>query len=470
MHADHCVAARGTIAAMSNALPAGFTAMPRADGAERPVLVGLSGGLDSVVLLHLLAMQPAIRAQGLRAIHVHHGLHAAADEWAAHCHALCSGLGVALQVARVEVARDAGSGLEAAARVARRRAFAAALDDDGALALAHHRDDQAETFLLRALRASGPDGLAAMRPWQRFAGGWLWRPLLGVSRAQLLAHAREHALPWVEDPGNDDTAHDRNFLRHRVLPLLRERWPGADAALARSAALAAEASGLLLDGDEAALAAARTLDPQVLSVAALGLLPRARRARVLRRWIATLGLPPLPAQGIDRIEGDLMAASAGSDAAFEWQGARVRRWRDLLHAGPGRAPLPSSWRTCWDGSAALPLPGGGHLRLEGADAFDTPLHAHARQGGERIHLPGRRHSHALKHVLQAACVPPWQREHLPLLSDGAGAVLAAGDLAVSAPLDAWLRARGARLAWQSGPARDDIGNLEGADPLPQRRP
>ena len=469
-HADRCVAARGTIAPMSDALPAGFTTMPRAEGAERPVLVGLSGGLDSVVLLHLLAMQPAIRAEGLRAVHVHHGLHAAAGEWTTHCQGVCDALGVPLQVVRVQVARNAGQGLEAAARDARRRAFATALDDGEVLALAHHRDDQAETFLLRALRASGPDGLGAMRPWQRFAGGWLWRPLLGVSRAQLLAHAHAHALRWVEDTSNDDIAHDRNFLRHRVLPLLRERWPRADAALARSAALAAEAGGLLLDEDDAALAGACTPDPQVLSATALGLLPRARRARVLRRWITRLGLPPLPAQGIDRIEADLMAAPAASDAAFEWQGAKVRRWRDLLHAGPGRAPLPSSWRASWDGSAACPLPGGGHLRLEGADAFDTALHAHARQGGERIHLPGRGHSHALKHVLQAAGIPPWQREHLPLLSDAAGTVLAAGDIAVSASLDAWLRARGARLVWQSGPARADVGNDEGTDPPPRRRP
>jgi tRNA(Ile)-lysidine synthase len=175
---------------MSDVLPAGFIAMPCADGAARAVLVGLSGGLDSVVLLHLLAAQPSIRAAGLRAIHVHHGLQAAAGEWAAHCHALCDALGVPFQVMKVEVVRDAGGGLEAAAREARRAAFADALRDDEVLALAHHRDDQAETFLLRALRASGPDGLAAMQPWQRFATGWLWRPLLGVPRTQLLAHAR----------------------------------------------------------------------------------------------------------------------------------------------------------------------------------------------------------------------------------------------------------------------------------------
>ena len=433
---------------MAASLPPGFMTMPGDTGASRAVLAGLSGGLDSVVLLHLLRAQPGIRDAGLRAIHVHHGLHAAADDWVDHCIALCKTLDVPLQVVRVEVERDAGSGLEAAARAARRRAFANALCDGETLALAHHRDDQAETFLLRALRASGPDGLAAMRPWQRFASGWLWRPLLDVPRAWLLAHANAHGLHWIDDPSNENTAHDRNFLRHRILPLLRERWPEADAALARSAALASEARELLAEGDDAALATARTPDAQVLSTTALDALPRARRARALRRWIETLQLPPLPAQGVARIEADLLAAGTDTDAAFEWHGARVRRWRDLLHAGVCDEPLSPEWHAHWDGREPLALPTGGEMRLDGTDAFDAPMRAHARQGGERIRLPGRDHSHALKHVLQDLGVPPWQRERLPLLSDVYGEVLAAGDLVVSASLDAWLRTHQARLHWQ----------------------
>src|SRR5690606_4120860 len=137
-----------------------------------------------------------------------------------------------------------------------------------------------------------------------------------------------------------------------------------------------------------------------------------------------------------------------ASAAFEWQGCSVRRWRDLLHAGARPDPLPSTWHVAWDGRTPLALPGGGELRLEGADGFETPLSAHPRGGGERIQLPGRAHSHALKHVLQDLGVPPWQRERLPLLSDADGRVQAAGDLVVSAPLEAWLRARGAHLAWR----------------------
>ncbi len=443
------------------------------DARQAPVLAGFSGGLDSTVLLHLLAASPAIRQGGLRAIHVHHGLQPDADAWATHCAAFCAELGIGLMQVRVAVDRASGLGVEGAARDARLAAFADALREGEVLALAHHRDDQAETFLLRALRASGPDGLAAMRPWRAFGRGQLWRPLLQTPRASLLAYAREHGLRWIEDESNLDIALDRGFLRRRVLPLLRERWPQADAALARAAALQAEAVALLDAEDAAALASARTADPRVLSAAALHALPPARRARVLRGWIASLRLPPLPAQGVASIESDLLAAAADADARFEWNGAVVRRWSDLLHAGPRLTSLPAEWSVAWSLDAPLPLPTGDRLELEtpcrsdvsrellpGAErqelatdvaptsaSFDIDVRVHARRGGERIVLPGRTHSHTLKHVLQDLGVPPWERERLPLLSDAEGRLLAAGDLVYSAGFDAWLREHGARLHW-----------------------
>lgn len=410
---------------------------PAPPGAASGLLVGYSGGLDSTVLLHLLASAPDRAQLPLRAIHVCHGLDPAAEAWVAHCEAACRALGVPLGVVRVQVDRDSGLGLEAAAREARHAAFAATLREGEILALAHHADDQAETFLLRALRASGPDGLAAMRPWRAYALGWLWRPLLAHSRAALLAHARAHGPQWIEDPSNADTTLDRNFLRNEVMPLLRRRWPGMDAAFARSAALCAGATDLLEAEDARGLAAVLQ-SPDTLRADVLETHPPARRARILRRWCAELGLPPLPGNGVDRIE---------SEGGFEWSGARIRRWRDLLHAGPLRAPLPAQWTQEWLGDAPLPLPGGGSLRLAGAPGFDAPLRVHARQGGERIRLPGREHSHELKHVLQDLGVPPWLRERLPLLSDGDGQVLAAGDRVASAAFDAWLRERAAALAW-----------------------
>lgn len=417
---------------------------------DAAVLVGFSGGLDSSVLLHLLAGDPARRRHGLRALHVHHGLHPDADHWATHCEAACRALDIPLQVVRVQVDRQSGRGPEAAARDARHAAFADALGTSEVLALAHHRDDQAETFLLRALRGSGVQGLGAMRPVRRFARGWLWRPLLDVPRRELLEHARRQGMHWIEDPSNADDALDRNFLRRQVLPLLATRWPHAEAMLARSATLAAEADDLLAEGDARALADAGTLDPAVLRIDALRPLPPARRARVLRAWIRTLGLPPLPGNGVDQLEALLQATRPDTDARFDWHGARIEHWRGLLRGGPITPPLPADFSIQWDGVDPLPLPDGGCLSLLGDARFDAPLQVHARRGGERIRLPGRTHSHALKQVLQDLGIPAWERRQLPVLSDHDGRVLAAGDVVFEDGFDVWLRARQTRLLWQSG--------------------
>ncbi len=412
-----------------------------------PLLVCLSGGLDSTALLHALAHDDQVRLHGLRAVHVHHGLQSAADEWASRCRLLCDSLDIELQVVAVEVDRHSGEGLEAAARKARYCAFERSLGEHEVLVTAHHRDDQAETFLLRALRGSGPDGLAAMRPWRKFAAGWHWRPLLDTARSELLAYADHHGLAWVEDPSNEDLHHSRNFLRQRVLPLLRERWPQLDAAFARSAVLSADAVELLARDDALGLAMAQTLDPYAVSASALLQLDTLRRARVLRRWIDQLGFPPLPGEGVAQIETDLLPARADARARFEWSGAVIERWRDLLHVQYLQAPLPADWSVEWDGRGPLVLPGGALLQLEGATALPTPLRVFARRGGERITLPGRTQSRTLKNVLQQLGIPPWEREVLPLLSAGDGLV-AVADLAYSDGFDAWLRAAGARLHWQ----------------------
>ena len=417
---------------------------------EAPLLVGLSGGLDSCVLLHALSRNPRLAHQGLRAVHVHHGLHADADRWAQHCRDLCKAISIPLVITRVEVQRDAGDGLEAAARKARYTAFEQQMQAGDVLVTAHHRDDQAETFLLRALRGSGPDGLAAMRSLRPFATGQHWRPLLQVPRSHLLDYAHAHGLAWQEDPSNLDTHHDRNFLRQKVMPLLRERWPQADLALLRSALLSADAVELLEQEDHAAVQQVQTDEPQCLSASALLALPAPRRARVLRRWIESLGLPPLPREGVAHIESDLLQARADASAKFRWGEVEIQRWRDLLHAQRRREPLSVDWQAEWDGWQPLLMPDGGTLVLEGTEAFPTPLLAHARRGGERLQLPGRQHSHALKHVLQDLGIAPWVRAQLPLLSDAEGRLQALADLACSAQLDAWLRSHGARLQWRHG--------------------
>lgn len=422
---------------------------------DAPLLVGFSGGLDSTVLLHrLLRQRSGGGTDRLRAIHVHHALQPEADDWAEHCRQTCVEWDIPLQVVHMEVNRHSGLGLEAAARAARYAAFRSAMRNDDVLVLAHQRDDQAETFLLRALRASSLDGLRGMAAWRRFDPGWLWRPLLQCSRAQLLIEAQQHQLRWIDDPSNARADADRNFLRLQVLPLLRQRWPHADAALARSADLAAEAAGLLQDQDQADLARACEVHSTWLSVPALTALPAARQSRVLRAWVLALHLPPIPARGIDAVLGTLLPARHDAEAIFAWAGVRIARWRDRLHAGPIPKPLPRDWQVSWSGHQPLPLPTGGELELIGAPGFGAPLHVHGRRGGERIRLRG--HHHALKQVLQTLDIPPWERRQMPLLSDADGQLLAAGDGIVSAAFGQWLGQTGASLRWQPAAAARDL--------------
>lgn len=425
----------------------GMSLPATSDAPAGPILVGFSGGLDSTVLLHWLRTQDDIRKHGLRAIHVHHGLHRDADAWAEHCRNVCRALDIGLTVVEVTVLRDSGLGLEAAARHARHGAFAAHLREGETLALGHHQDDQAETVLLRLLRASGSEGMAAMRPVREFAQGSLWRPLLDIPRSALLHYAQSQDLHWIEDPSNAEEYIDRNFLRHRVLPLLAERWPAANAALSRSAALLAEDAELLRAEAGVRLAQVQGLDESTLSVAALLALDKPWRSRVLRLWLAELGLPPLPGQAFGIIESQLLLARADAQPEYQWAGITLQRWRDLLHIETARPGLPPDWHCRWDGTQALALPTGDTLAWTPA-LNTTAFVVRARQGGERIVLPGRDHSHSLKHVLQTLAVSPWERERLPLLFAEDGQLLAAGDLVLSARADELARQCKTRLLWQ----------------------
>ncbi|MDG4605564.1 MAG: tRNA lysidine(34) synthetase TilS, partial [Candidatus Contendobacter sp.] len=247
------------------------------------LIVGYSGGMDSHVLLHLLAMQRELWPERtLEAIYVDHGLHPASAVWGGHCARVCRELNVPFRTLRIDARPAPGESPEAAARQARYAALAAALEPDAALLTAHHRDDQAETLLLQLLRGAGPHGLAAMPEAARLGQGRLLRPLLNVDRAALLAYAHTQQLQWIEDASNADTGFDRNYLRHRILPLLRERWPAANRVLARSARLCAETAGWLDAEADADLARVMTARPDALSVPALRELSELRQRNLLR--------------------------------------------------------------------------------------------------------------------------------------------------------------------------------------------
>jgi tRNA(Ile)-lysidine synthetase-like protein len=277
--------------------------------------VALSGGVDSTALLAALAHNRP-RALELRALHVDHGLRPSSKQWAEHCRTLARRLRVPLQVLTTKVERSRGESLEAAAREARYRSLARALQPGEILLTAHHGDDQLETVLLQLFRGSGLRGIAAMPALAPFAQGWLARPLLSRSRAELEAWVRARGLTWVEDDTNVDESLDRNYLRRRVLPLIRDRWPGSPAAVARSARHAAEAQALL---DSLARAdVERASYGESLAVKTLRALPPERRRNALRFWIARAGWLAPDTRRLEEIAGPLLDARSDAHPFVEW--------------------------------------------------------------------------------------------------------------------------------------------------------
>lgn len=413
------------------------------------LFVGFSGGLDSSVLLHLLSTLPAARARDLCAFHVDHGLHPEASAWARHCRDVAAGYDVPCLVEAVTVERDGGLGIEAAARAARYAAFARHLQADDILMLAHHRDDQVETVLLRLLHAAGHEGVAGMRAWRTFGAAWLWRPLLEQSRATLEAYARQHAIAGIDDASNRDPAFARNRLRHGVLPALRGAWPDADARIAASAARLREDADALDRIAQQQHALLQGSDPATLALPALRNLPTALRRRVIGRWLDDLSLSRPPPGIWRRLESDLLDAREDATPRLAWRGAELRRYRDLLHALRERAAPQTGWRIDWDGCAPVDLPQGfGRLALEPARPFDHPLVVAPRRGGERILQHGLQRPLRLR--LQELGVPPWQRERLPLLFDAQGTLHAAGDLILSDTFLAWQQTHATGLRWTPG--------------------
>lgn len=382
--------------------------------------VALSGGLDSSVLLHLLARLRARQAlPPLSAIHIHHGLQAIADAWPQHCQQLCDSLGLPLQIDYVQVA--AGASLERAAREARYAAFERCLGTGELLLTGQHRDDQAETLLFRLLRGAGVRGLAAM-PAQRTLGrGVLLRPLLAVSRSELEAYAQQHELHWVEDPSNTDMRFARNFLRTEVLPLLARQWPQAGQNLARSAEHMREAQGLLDELAELDLAAAAYpseyawLGLSSLALPPLRQLSEARQRNALRHWLA----PRTALPDSEHWQGwqDLRDAAVDSAPVWRLAAGALRRADERLWWLAGDwlcAPSsPSVWSTP---AQSLQLPGNGWLSLRGECPAGT-LQVRYRVGGEVLALPGRGHRD-LKRLLNERGVPAFVRGRLPLLYRG----------------------------------------------------
>ncbi len=438
----------GLVDKVAQALQAGAAFVVSGDGvaAMPTVAVALSGGRDSVALLH--ATRAALAASGaparVVALHVHHGLQAQADDWDRFCATLCNQWQIGYFVRRVSVAPTAGEGLEAAARRARYAALQNMCEVSGAalLLFAHHLDDQVETVLLRLFRGAGVAGMAGMPAMRRLDAAcdapMLLRPWLDVGREAIDAYCTAHALPWIDDPSNTDPRFARNALRAH-LPALIEAFPALRGNVGQAAAHFAQAAHMLDDlaATELARLAGPGRDPATLAelqLPGLRALPPSHADAVLRLWLRDLGEPPPSTARLAAMRAQLIECDGG-EPAIRHGGLVLRRFRDRVLAcaiAPADAPAPFDFT--WQGEARIVVPAwGGVLHFTRDDTFGVPqavlrqsLRLAARAGGERIVLRPGGPARALKQAYQEAGVPAWRRTRLPILWAGDVLVMAAG--------------------------------------------
>jgi tRNA(Ile)-lysidine synthase len=440
--------------------------------------VALSGGLDSVVLLDLLAPVSVEMQFSLSAIHVNHGISANTDKWSEFCRNLCRSRSIPLEIAELKIRREPGVSLEALARDERYRIFEKIKADY--VVLAQHLDDQAETLLLQLLRGAGVKGLGAMPVVRNLTQGnskqeseirndkseplddrpRILRPLLDVSRREIEDYARENELQWVTDESNEDVSFDRNFLRHEFFPLLEKRFPSYRTTFLRASRHMAEASTLL---DELAEADSREcIVPGKLHIEDLRKLSFPRARNLLRYTLAQQGMILPSTIKLEEILRQLLSSRPDAKLRVVFGNAEVRCFKGVVHVRnreiPGPDGLPTvDWQVPWHGEKQLVIAELGGTLIFAHDSgmginlqklSGHPVTIRPRHGGERLRPDCKRPRRSLKNLLREASLPPWEREMLPLIFSGEHLVCVPG-IGVNSDFQAAAGEPGLVIQWQS---------------------
>jgi tRNA(Ile)-lysidine synthase len=387
--------------------------------------VALSGGVDSVVLLHLLYQLQKKYHFTLKASHVHHGLSKNADKWVKFCETLCAKLSIPLDVNFVKLPQKKSLGIEGEARQLRYEKLLQAKTD--LVVLAHHEDDQAETFLLQLIRGAGVKGLSSMAHFDE--DRHLWRPLLTTSKMDIETYAKQHKLKWIEDESNQNIAFDRNFIRSKILPILKNRFSHIIKVISRSSSHIAEAQHLL--DDLAKIDLKNHLKSikykHKLQVKTLIQLSPYRAKNVLRYWLE-LNDQMMPKKDLlDELLRQVLTAKKDADLKIHLSKAfEIRRYQNEIFIVPKNQQNQKNYEMIWKGELEMILPNGKKLTFKKVKGrginvkflSDQTLKIRNRQGGEFFKPNSKRPTKKIKQMLQESNLPPWERENLPLIFVG----------------------------------------------------
>jgi len=380
------------------------------------VFVAYSGGLDSSVLLHAVcSLQLEIP---VFAIHIHHGLSKHADQWLEHCQASCDQYQVELFAQKVTLPvpnKGQVSGLEQAARQARYQVFEQHLQAGDVLLMAHHQDDQIETFMMRLMRGSGLTGLTAMDMNRSLGKGLLWRPLLNNSREQLEAYAAQHDVQYVEDDSNTNTNFDRNWWRHSLLPQIQDRFPQSSASILKTIEVLQAEHNLLNDllepvyqtlVDNQGCLINHKLTEQAWSI----------QCQIIRKWQERHDCYPLLAdKQIRTVITDVLAARQDAEPIFKWQGNEIRRHNGKLYCMKRLPVIPrNEFPRAFNGTSLPAMPLGKLEQGIGLGLKPGQYQLALYQGSAKA-KPINRPNKNLKKWFQEYAIPPWQRPYWPVL-------------------------------------------------------
>lgn len=370
--------------------------------------------------------------------------------------------GMPFRLLKVDAVPNRGQSPEEAARRARYDALKTLMTGNSVLLTAQHLDDQVETILLQMLRGSGLAGLSGMSEKSDFGRGVLYRPFLQFPRQSLYHYGKEQGLVWIEDPSNRDIRFDRNFLRGKVIPHLRHRWPAMAKTIARSGKHCAEAQGVLSDLAADQLKSVRHSTRNTLVISRLAVFKPAEQRLILRQWIQDRPYRPPQKDVIYRIMREVLEAGQDRCPVVEWCDGKIRRYRNELYHLPSMAAFDADQTLQWEGTARLVLPPGCGViepRIGLSPGISKSIwrkgriDVRFRQGGEKCLLPGRSTRHRLKNIFQEQGVPPWVRSRIPLVYIDSD-LAAVGDLLICDPFlgdgresDIGLRWSGHELGW-----------------------
>ena len=391
----------------------------------KSMTVALSGGVDSVVLLHLLYELQKTHHFTLNATHVNHGLSKNADKWVKFCEKLCRDLSVPLDINYVKLPQKKSLGIEGEARRLRYEKLLQSKSD--LIVLAHHEDDQAETFLLQLIRGAGVKGLSSMAHFDDDRK--LWRPLLNASRMDIEKYAKQQKLKWIEDESNLNIDFDRNFIRLKVLPILKNRFNHIIKVISRSSSHLSEAQNLL--DDLAKIDLKKHLKSinykHKLQVKTLNKLSLTRAKNVLRYWLE-INHQLMPSKDLlDELLRQVLTAKKDAELKIELsKDYEIRRYKDQIYLVHKNKQTHKNYEIVWNGESEILLPNGTKLKFKKVKGRgislekikDKNLIISNRKGGESFKPDLKRPTKKIKQMLQESDLPPWERENLSLIFVG----------------------------------------------------